>query len=140
MQGKHRFPLACAAGQLSAPLLFVYAKKKLSCDTAQILTHFQLPTCDAKAPRIDIFFCIATKKRSIFCSSKRIDGQDHPLQHSFVKCRLLKILSFIENVLNIFFQRFSFNFFRHSNAIYHFRPVENAVPCAKRMSKIMNLR
>ena len=94
----------------------------------------------AKAPRIDIFFCIATKKRSILCSSKRIDGQDHPLQHSFIKCRLLKIPSFTENVLNIFFQRFSFNFFRHSTAIYNFRPVENAVPFTKRMSKITNLR
>ena len=27
-------------------------------------------TRDAKAPRIAFFFCIATKKRSIFCSSK----------------------------------------------------------------------
>ena len=102
-------------------------------------THY-LYSRPAKAPRIDIFFCIATKKRSIFCSSKRIDGQDHPLERSFVKCRLSKILSFTENVLDIFFQRFSFKSFSHSSAIYNIRSVENAVHRTKRMSKIMNLR
>ena len=98
-----------------------------------------ITTRDAKAPRIDIFFCIATKKRSI-SSQFKTNRRSRPSLPAFMcRMRTLKVPDLHRECSQHIFQRFSLKIFRHSSAIFNIRPVENAVHRTKRMSKIMIL-
>ena len=63
-------------------------KKKKRYNGAKNVSSKKFPTitCDAKAPRIDIFFCIATKKRSISLQFKT-NRRSRPSLPAFV-CRM----------------------------------------------------
>ena len=65
-------------------------------------------TCDAKAPRIDIFFCIATKKRSISAAILWDYFQGGGMFTKIMKTRKIERLRFyclLSNIHHIFYMK-----------------------------------